>query len=206
MIASHVHDALSQVRLLQEVILERRRFHGFSGQARAVSGCVTLLAATLLASGRLPDTPRAHLAVWGGVLLFALAANYAALGWWFLADPQRRRDLLALKPAIDVMPALAVGAMLTLAVLRDGRYELLYGVWMGCYGLAHAACRLSLPPASFAVGVGYMLAGAACLFVPGWAFPNPWPMGIIFCTGEFVGGWVLFRERYAALHVKEVQA
>jgi hypothetical protein len=199
MIASHVHDALSQVRLLQEVILERRRFRGFSGQARAASGCVTLLAAALLASGRLPDTPRAHLLVWGGVLAFALVVNYAALGLWFFGDPQRRRDLLVLKPAIDVMPALAVGAMLSLAVLHTGRLELLYGIWMGCYGLAHTACRLSLPPASFAVGIGYMLAGGACLFVPGWAYPNPWPMGVVFCVGELAGGWVLFRERYAIL-------
>jgi hypothetical protein len=198
MIASHVHDALAQVRLLQEVILERRQFRGFSGQARVAGGCAALLAAGLLASERLPDSPVTPLAVWFGVLAFALIANYAALAWWFFNDPHRRRDLLALKPAIDVMPGLAVGAMLSLAVMRAGQHELLYGIWMGCFGLAHTSCRLSLPPANFLVGLFYMLAGGACLFVPGWAFPNPWSMGLIFFIGELIGGWVLFRERDAA--------
>jgi len=83
MIASHVHDALAQVRLLQEVILERRQFRGFSGQARVAGGCAALLAAGLLASGRLPDTPVTALTVWSGVLAFALIANYAALACGF---------------------------------------------------------------------------------------------------------------------------
>lgn len=203
MIASHVHDALAQVRLLQEVILERRRFRGFSGQARVAGGCAALLAAGLLSSGRVPDTLQSGLLVWGGVLAFALLVNYAALAWWFFCDPPRRRNLLSLKPAIDVVPGLAMGALLSLATLRAGRQELLYGIWMGCFGLAHTSCRLSLPPANFLVGVFYMLAGAACLFVPGWSFPNPWPMGLVFFVGELAGGWILFHERLASRQVKE---
>jgi hypothetical protein len=198
MIAHHIHDALDQVRRLQEVILERRGFRGFSGEARLVSGAAALLGAAVLASGRVPATPAAQLAGWGAVLAVALLANYGALAFWFLRDPARRRDLLALKPAVDVIPALAVGGGLTVALVHAGQYDLLFGTWMCGYGLSHTACRLSLPRANYWLGLGYLAAGAACLVAPGLSFLNPWPMGLVFFAGETLGGAILIRDRLAS--------
>ena len=195
MVANHIHDALDQVRRMREIILERRQFRGFSGEARIASGFATLAGSLALDSGRLPPTPAVHLAVWGAVLVFALAANYGALAHWFLRDPARRRDLVALKPAVDVIPAYAAGAVLSLAAIRGGWYDALPGVWMTMHGLAHTSCRMSLPRANTFVGLGYMAAGAFCLLAPGCPFLNPWPMGIVFFVGESLGGAILIRDR-----------
>ena len=45
MIANHIHDALGQVRRLQELVLDRHMFRGYSGKARLACGAMTLLAA-----------------------------------------------------------------------------------------------------------------------------------------------------------------
>ena len=195
MIAHHIHDALSQVRTLQEVILEKRRFQGYSGKARIASGLAALAGAAFLASGHISATPRAHLWGWGAILLFALLLNYACLAWWFLFDHQVRRNPRMLKPALDAVPALAVGAVLTLALLRLRQFDLLFGAWMSLYGLAQVAYRQSLPPGIYYVGIGYLVCGAACLLWPGISFLNPWPMGLAFFAGELTGGILLLRQQ-----------
>ena len=49
MIANHIHDALAQVRTLQELILEKRIFKGYSGKARIAAGTLALACAVILA-------------------------------------------------------------------------------------------------------------------------------------------------------------
>ena len=51
MIANHIHDALAQVRELQQRILERQRFRGYSGEARMSAGTFALVGAWIMASG-----------------------------------------------------------------------------------------------------------------------------------------------------------
>ena len=46
MIANHIHDALGQVRRLQGLILDKRRFTGYSGAARMLGGCSALVGCT----------------------------------------------------------------------------------------------------------------------------------------------------------------
>ena len=195
MIANHIHDALAQVRRLQEFILEKRLFKGYSGRARIVSGVVALAGAMVLASDKVPAKPFVHLAGWGIVLVAGVALNYACLLYWFLFDPAVRRSPVMLKPALDALPALAVGAMLSLALVRMAQFDLLFGTWMCLYGLDQVAYRQSLPQGIYAVGVGYLLCGAACLVSPSVSFLNPWPMGLVFCMGEIAGGIVLTRHR-----------
>lgn len=191
MIANHIHDALAQVRTLQEFIIERNLFKGYSGKARIVSGFAALSGAVVLSSGKIPDSPWAHLAGWSAVLLAGVVTNYAALLYWFLFDDQAKRNPLMLKPALDALPALALGAVLTLAVILRGHFDLLFGIWMSLYGLAQVAYRNSLPPGIYRTGLLYMICGAACLLSPHVRFTNPWPMGLAFFTGELAGGAVL---------------
>ena len=195
MIANHIHDALAQVRRLQELVLQKRMFRGYSGIARIVGGLTALAGACVMASSRFPADPLAHLAGWAAVLAVALIANYGALGLWFLRDPEVARNALKLTPAIEAIPALFVGAALTVAAVLKGNYDLLFGIWMCLYGLAHVGYRLSLPRANYAVGVFYIAAGAFCLLWPGIVFVDPWPMGIVFLVGESGGGYVLYRHR-----------
>lgn len=195
MIANHIHDALSQVRRLQEVILERRAFRGYSGLARAAGGLAALVGAAVLSSRWIPPSPLAHLIGWGGVLAVALGINYGALLFWFLFDPEARREFLRLMPAVDAIPPLAVAAFLSLTLILHGQFNLLFGTWMCLYGLVHVPYRLSLPRANYGLGLYYIGCGTVCLLTPLGQFTHPWTMGIIFFLGEVSGGLLLHQHR-----------
>ena len=189
-----VRDALAQVRRMQDILQERRLFRGYSGRARLFSGGLALAGAAVLASGRVPATPRAQLAGWLLILALALLANYGALAWWFFSRRGAGRNLAALAPAREALAPLALGGLLTLALMRAGATDLLFGAWMACYGLAHLPYRLTLPRANYALGLGYFACGAALLLAPGVRLLNPWPMGLIFFVGETIGGFVLLHD------------
>lgn len=195
MIANHIHDAIGQVRRMQELVLARQRFKGYSGKARMAGGVLAVAGAFVMSRPGFPDTPLAHLAGWGVMLTIALLLNYGGLALWFLGNPLLRRDFMQLKPAADALPALAMGAVFSLALVLHGQYELLFGAWMCLYGLVHVAYRQSLPAIHYAVGVFYMLCGSCLLLSPCACFTNPWPMGLGFGFGELAGGFILYRNR-----------
>ena len=192
MIASHIHDALAQVRKLQRFILEKSNFCGYSGSARIIGGLAALGGAALIASGKIPATPQASLAVWGAVLAVGLVVNYGGLALWFLRAPESGRKFASLTPALDAVPPLAAGAVLSLALVLKSQFDFLFGTWMCLYGVAHAAYRRSLPPDTYLVGLFYLFCGAACLLLPRINFADPWPMGLVFFAGETAGGIVLY--------------
>ncbi len=195
MMANHIHDAMGQVHRMQELVLARQRFKGYSGKARMAGGVMALAGAFAMSRPVFPATPFAHLVGWGGVLSAALLLNYGGLALWFLCDPRVRRDVMQLRPAADALPALAMGAVFSLALVLRGHYHLLFGAWMCLYGLVHVAYRQSLPDSHYAVGVFYMLCGSFCLLSPCMSFVNPWPMGLVFGIGELAGGIILYRNR-----------
>lgn len=202
MVAHHIHDALGQVRRLQELILDKAMFRGYSGSARVLSGLIALVTAAVLSTALVPRTENAHLAGWGIALSLALILNYGALAKWFLFSPETRRDPRMLKPAVDALPALAVGATLSVALVVAGQHRLLFGTWMSLYGLAQTAYRKSLPPGIYGVGLVYILCGLLCLLMPAMSFLNPWPMGFIFFAGELAGG-VILRHNAVAIQNEE---
>ena len=79
MVANHIHDALSQVRKMQEIILHRRSFRGYSGRARIVGAVITLAGALVMGSRYFPDGEGHHLIGWAAVLGIALGSLGVAL-------------------------------------------------------------------------------------------------------------------------------
>ena len=195
MIADHIHDALSRVKKLQEIILAKKFFGGYSGRARFLSGCVALVGATVLGGKGFSSDPVTHLWGWGIILSVALFINYASLVYWFLFDPEAGRDPIQLKPAAYAVPPLAVGAVMSAVLIRGEMYDWLPGIWMCMYGLAQVTYRRALPPEIFFTGLGYMACGSYLLLFANLPFTNPWPMGITFFVGEAVGGWYLLNEK-----------
>lgn len=191
MIASHIHDALAQVQVLQQKILERQRFRGYSGQARLSAGSLALLGAACMASSAMPPTPRAHLLGWGLVFVAAVCINYGSLLYWFVTAQGLDREIRTLRPTLDVFPPLIVGGLLTLVMVRHGHYAYLFGIWMSLFGLANCASRHVLPPHMSLVGGFYIASGALCLCTPAGDFLNPWPMGLVFGVGEWAGGLLM---------------
>ncbi len=191
----NLHQALRHVREIRRRVLAAEMFPGYSGRVRALSGSIALLAAAILSRPFYPRTVEAHLLGWGAVLVAAVVANYSAVLSWFLSSPGARRDLRRLVPTVDALPPLAVGAILSAVLIREGLHDLLPGTWMCLYGLANLASRRVLPAAIWPVGLFYIACGAACLLVPGVLFTDPWPMGIVFFLGEWVGGLVFYHGR-----------
>ncbi len=159
MIANHIHDALAQVRQLQALILEKRQFRGYSGTARFAGGTVTLLGSVVMSSVFYPKTVPAHFAGWLTVMGVAAALNYGALILWYVQLPNDSRKAIRVRPVFDAFPALLTGGILSLALLLRGYPDLLFGVWMCLYGLAHTSCRADLPRENWFLGIYYVVCG-----------------------------------------------
>jgi hypothetical protein len=183
----HIHDALDQVRQLRDLVIRRRIFRGYSWQARLASGGLALTGSAVLAHGGIAAENTAHLTGWGIVLLLAIAINYGAVAWRFVRDAEFRQDPSRLKPALDALPALVAGAVLTAALIFSGQFNLLFGTWMLMYGLAQTTYRHNLPRGVYWTGMVFMACGGMLLVQP-LPFTSPWPMGIIFFLGEMAGG------------------
>ena len=201
--ANHVEDAIAQVREIHQKIVESGRFKGYSGRARALGGTLALAAAALMSVELVPRTPLAHVVGWGVVCAAAMLLNYGALACWLFSDPEAKRDVRRLIPSIDVLPPIFVGGALTAALILNGHHDYLFGVWMLLYGLANLASRRSLPWEIWPVGLFYLACGAVCLLTPTVRFLAPWPMGIVFFIGEWIGGFVLFFNRNPGASVGE---
>jgi hypothetical protein len=191
MIANHIHHALAQVQELQQKILEKQRFKGYSGRARAISGTLAFGMAGLMSSSYFPQDPTAHLAGWAALFVVAMVINFGAITYWFLFDPQCKRDFRRLRPVADVIPPLFVGGVLTAAMIQHGLYQYLFSIWMCTFGLANLATRHVLPKAIWTLGLFYVACGTICLFWNRLTFLNPWPMAIVFFLGEWAGGIIL---------------
>jgi len=185
-------DALDQVRRLSEMVSRRRMFRGYSGWARMACGILALIAACVLSSEVIPVEHTAHIKGWGVVLILALLLNYGALTWWYISHPEIRNHPILVKPALDAIPALGAGGVLTVALISAGQYNFLFGVWMLMYGLAQTTYRSALPRGVYWTGMVYMACGALLAIQPV-TFTNPWPMGIVFFFGELAGGLCLLQ-------------
>ena len=111
-----------------------------------------------------------------------------------------------LKPAVDAVPALAAGGLLSVAFVLKGDYDYLFGLWLCMYGLSQTAYRGRLPRMIYVVGVSHMLCGAVYLLHPGASFTNPWPFGLALFAGEWVGGVALHQDHaHSKQREREIQ-
>jgi len=182
-------DALSQVRDLQHLVLEKQRFKGYSGRARMLGGAIALLAAAVMSSASFPQTITWHLFGWGLVSAAGLLVFYGTLLHWFFF---KRNGEARLYPILDAFPALFVGGIFTLVAIRIGQVDLLFGIWMCLFGLTCLATRHTLPRSYWMVGVFYITCGTGYLLSPSPSFLNPWPMGLVFFVGELWGGSIFY--------------
>ena len=201
MVAHHIHDALDQVHRLQELILEKRKFRGYSGSARMAGGMITALGCIVLGSSLVPKTVVAQLTGWMLLAGAAMALNYGALILWYIQLPNDERKTVRAKPVLDAMPPLLLALPLTVALLVRGYPDLLFGTWMCLYGLAHTSCRRDLPRGNWLVGIYYLLCGSFFMLWQKAEFLTPWPMGVVFLIGESVGGIIFHRHKYSGQEV-----
>lgn len=135
------------------------------------------------------DSAVEWLAVWLAAAALALAIGLAGVLW----KSRRMGTEIALRPArrfaLSFVPALLVGALLTVALSRAGRFELLPGVWLLTYGTGVIAGGTFSVPAIPIMGAGFLACGAAALFTPP-AWGNIW-LGLGFGGLQVLFGTII---------------
>jgi hypothetical protein len=155
--------ALDNLRFIRETMERAGTFTAISGWGIVAVGLLAIAAAPL---ARLRPAVEWRVGTW-----VATAVACMALSLWATATKARRSGLSmvsgpAQKLALAFSPAMVVGALLTVALLRIGAYDLLPGVWLLLYGtavVAGGAFSVRIIPV---MGLCFMALGAAALFAP----------------------------------------
>ncbi|MCH7990866.1 MAG: hypothetical protein IIC35_00435 [Gemmatimonadetes bacterium] len=159
-----LHDrAMDNLRYIRETMERSASFTHVSGVGGVVMGLVALTASVI--AGR-AESSTVWLMTWLGaaglsltVATLMMAAKSRAEGMTLLTGPGR-------KFTWNVIPPLAAGALLTLALVRIGSMDLLPGMWLLMYGTSVVTGgSYSVRPVP-AMGAAFMLAGAAALVSP----------------------------------------
>ena len=178
-------EDLSFIRATMERATGFTLVPGFGGVGMGLTG----LAAAWVASRQTSVVD--WLLVWLGAAVLALAIGLAAVVW-----KSRRMDAaIALRPArrfaLSFTPALLAGALLTVALVRAGRFELLPGLWLLTYGTGVIAGGTFSVPAIPIMGACFLACGTAALFTPP-SWGNVW-LGIGFGGLQLLFGALIAR-------------
>jgi hypothetical protein len=184
-VALHAH-ALDHLRYIRETMERAGSFTAVPGLGGIAIGLTALLAAGL--ATRAPR-PESWVVIWVTEAVLACLIGFAG------ALIKSRRANLPLfsgpgrKFLVGFVPPLAVGALLTLALLRASLAGLLPGTWLLLYGtgmLSGGAASVRVVPL---MGACFMAVGAVALFAPAhWA---NWLLAAGFGGIHIVFGWII---------------
>jgi hypothetical protein len=182
--------AIDNLQFIRETMERASSFTAVPGWGGVAMGASAIAAAAVSLLARTPDE---WLGIW-------MAEAFLAIGigaWAITAKARRFRIPLFAGPArrflLTLAPPLLAGALVTLALQRAGRTELLPGIWLLLYGTAvvtGGAFAVRIVPV---MGVGFMLLGAIALFCP----PS-W--GTAFLVAGFGGLQIVFGVLIAKRH------
>ena len=159
-----LHDrAMDNLRFIRETMERSASFTHVSGIGGVLMGLVALGATAFAVQ---VSTPIAWLAIWVvaaavslGVSVLMMARKSRADGMALLSGPGR-------KFAWNVIPPLAAGALLTIALARAGLVDLLPGTWLLLYGTSVVTGGSYSVRSIPAMGLVFMLVGVAALTSP----------------------------------------
>lgn len=201
-----VERALADLAEVRDRLASLQRYRGYAGQAAALSGALAIVAGAIQAlvapQPQTAEALRAYFTVWFSCLFVALAINYGAGVLWYLRTQARQERRQTRTAGITILPAVALGAVLTAALMLHGIYWMLPGVWYACYALGLVAARGMLPSQVLAIGVAFGIIGAALLLSPNGALPLSWwvmPLG--FGVGQFLIGWFIIQQAHSETQV-----
>ena len=155
--------AMDNLRYIRETMEGASSFTAVPGWGGMLIG-VTALVAAFIASLQ----PAA--ALWLGVWIVEAAVSCLIGGVAMLQKARKADTPLLSQPgrrfALSLAPPLAAGALLTLFLFRAGSFAVLPGLWLLLYGagvVTGGAFSVRVVPA---MGVAFMILGAAALFSP----------------------------------------
>lgn len=193
--------ALADIAEVRERLGHVQRFKGYSAIAAASSGVFAIVAGVvqLLLLPRVDTVQHGHwyFALWFACCAASILVNYGAIAHWYVNDATARDRWQTATVGLSILPALALGAVLSFALLRAGLFGFLPGVWYGCYGVGLFASRTMIPRAAVAVAAFFLVAGCALLFVPARLALEWWVLPLGFGAGQLAIGLFVARERSA---------
>lgn len=191
--------ALADIAEVRQRLAVAQRFHGYSALAAACSGVFALVAGVIqLLLVPLPQSAhQGHLyfAIWFVCCALSVTVNYGAIAQWFVNDATARERWQTATVGLSILPALVLGAMLSVALLRGELFAYLPGVWYGCYGVGLFASRATLPRGAVALAAVFMLAGFGLLLTPADVSLAWWVLPLGFGFGQIAIGWFVWSER-----------
>lgn len=183
-----LEDAIDRLDAIHVQVLRSETFRGVRAVPTAATGVIALAAAVVQAAVVPPSEPADFVEFW-----IAVAAIAATIGALEIVRSAVRGGPSALRRAAVVMrqvlPALGVGAIVTVVLLQTGdrATTLLPGLWALCFATALAAAQPFLP-ASIALATGFYFLAGVILLVPDCREPLPEPlgMGLTFGIGQLL--------------------
>lgn len=166
--------AMDNLAFIRETMEQAGAFTAVSGAGMIASGGVALVAAWGAAEQRSVER---WLAVW----LAAAAVALLVSGWATVRKAARAGMPLLSGPGrkflLGFSPPMIVGVLLTAVLFRSGLTAVLPGLWLLLYGTAVVSAGAFSARVVPVMGLGFMLLGAAALFVP-----SPW-RGALLAAG-----------------------
>jgi hypothetical protein len=185
-----VERALADLVEVRDRLASVQRFRGYSSRVAALMGAIAVLGGVVqLAVVPHPssaDDVRLYLGIWLSCLACALALYYGNLLGWRARNSGRHARHQSRTVSLSILPALGLGAVLSLAVYLQGVPAMLPGIWYACYGLGLFASRTLVPKGVMYVAAMFGLVGAALLLMPNqWLAMAWWVMTAGFAIGQF---------------------
>jgi hypothetical protein len=191
--------ALADLEEVRDRLAACQQFKGYSAPAAAASGAIAVAAGivqlVLIPHPSTEADARTYLIVWFGCLVIALALNYGALGIWYAQNAGRQERVRTRSAGITLLPAIVLGAVLSLSLILHGLIWMLPGVWYASYAVGLFASRALVPKGAIPLAAAFGIAGAVLLLSPDPTLGLSWwvmPLG--FGLGQIFIGWLLLRE------------
>jgi hypothetical protein len=196
---TELERALLDIAEVRERLAIEQRFRGYSGAAAIASGCFAIAAGIVqaLIEGNPQNgyDARLYAAIWLVCGTAAFIVNYGSIAHWFVSDASARDRWQTRTVGLAILPAIAFGAAITLALLVRGDYSFLPGVWYGCYGVGLFASRTMLPRGVLPISAFFLAAGIALLFAPSAIGLQWWVLPLGFGVGQIGIGVLVSRDR-----------
>ncbi len=188
-------QALADLAEVRGRLATVQRFDGYSSSAAITSGLVAVGAG--LIQGRLVPQPHTfadrqiYLAIWLTCLGCALAINYGAIVVWRIRNRGAQAIVQFRTVGMSIVPAIAAGGVVTLALVTRRLDDLLPGMWCATYALGLFASRAMVPRGVVFVAAAFGVVAAVLLLVPTF---NPlawWIMPAAFGAGQMLIGAIV---------------
>lgn len=162
--------AAASLAFIRTTIERSAAFTAVPGRGGVAMGAVGVLAAVI---GRRQASDASWLAVWIAAAVVALPLGLLAMRW-----KARRHGVIlwsanARRCALGFAPAVLAAAVLTAALVRAGRFDLLPAVWLLLYGVGIVAGSTASIASLAWLGAGFMTLGAGAAAAGG-AWRDAW--------------------------------